>query len=293
MFSVGASSHIISIVIMITMVVTVWTLDNWLNIKVEVTRNEMSIEWDRKLSDKKSREFKETALAVRNQLRKDLKEIQWVSDIKVKKFMQKQGKTFCEFDIQKALNMTVDIGSIAETSYARINMTLTLSSVSWIDAYNDHNSTEYKNLTTAIKAALSEIYQDADDVVGFEIASVTAAHDGSALVLEYFLLVDPDTDLKKKDLEAIFMEFTKNGSFEEMISVAEKQEQQTETEESEKTKPVAVGLIVFAAVIMCGVIITFLVVILRQNWKYIKEHSPEARFESYQKKKMADSRLLL
>lgn len=232
----------------------------------------MSIEWDRKLSDKKSREFKETALAVRNQLKKDLKEIQWVSDVKVNKFMQKQGKTFCEFeckanatlekeDIQKALNMTVDIGSIAETSYARINMTSTLSSVSWIDAYNDDNSTEYKNLTTAIKAALSEIYQDADDVVGFEIASVTAAHDGSALVLEYFLLVDPDTDLKKKDLEAIFKEFTKNGSFEEMISVAEKQEQPPETEESEKTGPAAVGLIVFAAVIMCVVIITFLVVV--------------------------------
>lgn len=247
-------------------------------IEVEVKRNNTSIEWDNKLSDKKSQEFKEMSLAVRNQLRKDLGELQGISDIKVKKFMKKNGntsQTFCEFeckvnpkhvgkeDIEIALNRTIDIGATTEISYTRMNMTLSLSSLAWIDAYNDHNSSEYKNLTAAIEAALSEVYQDTDDVVGFEIVSVSEAPDGS-LVVQYYVLVDPDSDLKKNDLEETIKEFTKDGSFGKMITGVKKQQQQQQQtgseEEDEDDKPL-VGLVVFAAVIMCLVILTFLVVV--------------------------------
>lgn len=250
--------------------------DDWedkLTITVEVKRNNMSIEWDKKLSDKKSKEFKEVSLAVKTQLKKDLKELSSVSQIKVKTFMEKKGNTFCEFecrvtskdvgkdDIEKALNMTIDIAAAVNISYNRINMSMSLSSLSWIDAYDDHNSSEYKNLTSGIMVALSEVYQDTDDVVGFEIVSVSEALDGS-LVVEYVVLVDPDADVKKNDLEEIFKEFTKDGSFEKMITgVKKKQLQQSENEEGDQKDEPPVGLIVFAAVILCAVIITFLVVV--------------------------------
>ncbi|KAL9955202.1 hypothetical protein ACROYT_G036489 [Oculina patagonica] len=290
------SPHIVSLVIMAALAVTVWTLDKVV-FEVEVKRNNTSIEWDKKLSDKRSQEFKEMSLAVRNQLRKDLDELQGISEIKVKKFMKMDGntsQTFCEFeckvnpkhvrkeDIENALNMTIDIGAAVEITYTQISMSLSLSSLAWIEAYNDHNSSEYKNLTAAIGAALSEVYQDTEDVVGFEIVSVSEAPDDS-LVVEYIVLVDPDSDLKKNDLEETIKEFTNNGSFGKLLTGVKKQQQpQTESEDdNEEDKPL-VGLVVFAAVIMCLVILTFLVVIVRQNWKYIKEHSPEARFESYQ-----------
>lgn len=250
--------------------------DDWedkLTITVEVKRNDMSIEWDKQLLDKKSKEFKEVSLAVKTQLKKDLKELSSVSQIKVKTFMEKKGNTFCEFecrvtskdvgkdDIKKALNMTIDIAAAVNISYNRINMSLSLSSLSWIDAYDDHNSSEYKNLTSGIMAALSEVYHDTDDVVDFEIVSVSEAPDGS-LVVEYVVLVDPDADVKKNDLEEIFKEFTKDGSFEKMITgVKKKQLQQSENEEGDQKDEPPVGLIVFAAVILCAVIITFLVVV--------------------------------
>lgn len=250
--------------------------DDWedkLTITVEVKRNDMSIEWDKKLLDKKSKEFKEVSLAVKTQLKKDLKELSSVSQIKVKTFMEEKGNTFCEFecrvtskdvgkdDIEKALNMTIDIAAAVNISYNRINMSMSLSSLSWIDAYDDHNSSEYKNLTSGIMVALSEVYQDTDDVVGFEIVSVSEALDGS-LVVEYVVLVDPDADVKKNDLEEIFKEFTKDGSFEKMITgVKKKQLQQSENEEGDQKDEPPVGLIVFAAVILCAVIITFLVVV--------------------------------
>ena len=245
--------------------------------EVQVKRNDSSIEWDKKLSDKKSKEFKEMALAVKKQLKEDLKDLQGINEIRVKKFTKKDGDIFCNFeckvntklvnkeDIKYTLNMTVDIGATAEISYTRINMSLNLSSLSWIDAYNDHNSSEYKNLTTAIIAALSEVYQDTEEVLGFEIVSISEAHDGSnSLVVDYHVLVDSESNLKKNDLEETIKESTKDSSFGKMFTgVKKQQEQQQQTgseEEDDKDKP-PVGLIVFAAVIICLVILTFLVMV--------------------------------
>ena len=245
-----------------------------IDIKVEVKRNSTSIKWDEKLSDKKSKEFKEMSLVVRNQLWKVLKELQGIQEIKVKKFEENEGNTFCEIeckvnssqvseDVKKTVNKTIDIGALSEISYTRVNMTLSLTSLSWVDAYNDHNSSEYKNLTTTIKAALSEVYIDTDDVVSFEIVSVSEAPDGS-LVVEFHVLVDPDSALKKKDLEETLKEFTKDESFGKMITGVKKRQQEEETgveEEEDESDKVQVGLIVFAAVIMGLVIITFVVAV--------------------------------
>ena len=244
-------------------------------IEVEVKRNSTSIEWDEKLSEKKSKEFKEMSLVVRNQLRKVLERLQVISEIKVKKFKENEGNTFCEIeckvnsqqvtekDIENALNATIDIGAALEISYSRVNMTLNLPGLSWVDAYNDHNSSEYKNLTTAIKTALSEVFKDTDDVVSFEIVLVSEAPDGS-LVVEYHVLVDPESALEKKDLEETLMEFTKDDSFEKMITGVKKQQEKEDIggeEGEDESDKAPVGLIVFAAVIMCLVIITFVVVV--------------------------------
>ena len=234
---------------------------------MEVKRNNMSIKWKITLADKKSNEFKEMSLAVKTQLRKDLEGL--VSQIKVQSFMQRNGNTFCDIEyrmnsklvtkdfIEKALNMTIDIGAVEGISYARVTMNLNLLSLSWIDAYDDPNTPEYENLTTGIIDALSEVFQETEDVAGLEIVSVTEALDGS-LAVEYIALVDPDRDVKKNDLEEVFKEFTKERSFEQMITGVEKK--QLQESQDQKDEP-PVGLIVFAAVVLCAVILTFLVVV--------------------------------
>lgn len=236
---------------------------------MEVKRNNMSIPWDNKLSDKKSKEFKAVSLAVKSQLKKDLKELLSVSQIKVKSFMEKEGHTFCEFecrvnskdvtkeDIEKALNMTMDISASEGISYTQINMILNLLSLSWIDAYDDPKTPEYDNLMTSIIDALSEVFKDTDAVVDLEIVSVSEAIDGS-LAVEYVALVDPEEDVQKSDLEEIFKEFTKDRSFEKMITAAEKP--QLQQSQDQKDEPL-VGVIVFAALIMGTVILVFLVVV--------------------------------
>lgn len=208
------------------------------------------------------------ALVVKNQLKEDLRQLQGISEIKVKKFKELQGNTLCEFeckanskvvgkeDIQKAFNGTVDIAANVEVSYTKVDMSLKLSSVSWIDDYSDHNSTEYKNLTSRINAALSEVYRDADDVIGFEIVLLSRAQDGSVMV-DYLVLVNPDSDLKKKDLDETLNEFTKNNSFGGMTT-GSNFEQEQESKESQSDGPV-VGLVVLGALVMCVVIIAFLV----------------------------------
>ena len=236
---------------------------------MEVKRNNTSIPWDIKLSDKKSKEFKEMSLAVKSQLKQDLKGLPSISQIKVKSFMEKQGNTFCEFecrvnsknvtkeDIEKVLKMTMDIKASEGISYIRITMTLNLLSLSWIDAYDDPNTPEYDNLTTSITDALSEVFKDVDAVADLEIVSVSEALDGS-LVVEYVALVDPEADLKKSDLEEIFKEFTKDRSFEKMITAVEKQ--QLQQSQDQKDDP-PVGVIVFAALIMGTLMLTFLFVV--------------------------------
>ena len=236
-------------------------------ISVEVKRNNTSIPWDIKLSDKKTKEFKEMSLAVKSQLKQDLKEI--VSQIKVKSFMEKRGNTFCEFecrvnsknvtkeDIEKVLNMTMDISASEGISYIRITMTLNLLNLSWIDAYDDSNTPEYDNLTTSIIDALSEVFKDVDAVADLEIVSVSEALDGS-LVVEYVALVDPEADVKKSDLEEIFKEFTRDRSCEKMITAVEKQ--QLQQSQYQKDDP-PVGVIVFAALIMGTLMLTFVVVV--------------------------------
>ena len=236
---------------------------------MEVKRNNTSIPWDEKLSDKKTKEFKEVSRAVETQLKKDLKELPSVSHIKVKSFMEKQGNTFCEFEcrvnpklvtkenIEKALNMTMDISASEGISYTRINMILNLLSVSWINAYDDPKTPEYDTLTTSIIDALSEVFKDTDAVADLEIVSVSEALDGS-LAVEYVALVDPEADVKKSDLEEIFKEFTKDTSFEKLITAAEKP--QLQQSQDQKDEPL-VGVIVFAALIMGTGILAFLVVV--------------------------------
>ena len=237
-------------------------------ITVEVKRHNMSIEWNETLSDKNGKAFKEMSLAVKTQLNKDLKELS-VSQIKVKSFILKEGNTFCEFecrvnskavtkeDIEKVLNMTVDIGAAEGKSYTRVTMSLNLLSLSWIDAYDDPNTPEYENLKTEIIDALSEVFQNTDNVAGFEIVSVSKALDGS-LAVEYVALVDPDADVKQNDLEETFKKFTKDRSFEKMITGVEKR--QLQQSQDQKDEP-PVGVIVFAALILCAVIIAFVVVV--------------------------------
>lgn len=295
MFFAGMSPHLVSLLVLTTLTVSAWADDDEdkLIITVEVKRNNMSIPWDNKLSDKKSKEFKAVSLAVKSQLKKDLKELPSVSQIKVKSFMEKEGHTFCEFecrvnskhvtkeDIEKALNMTMDISASEGISYTQINMILNLLSLSWIDAYDDPKTPEYDNLMTSIIDALSEVFKGTDAVVDLEIVSVSEAIDGS-LAVEYVALVDPEEDVQKSDLEEIFKEFTKDRSFEKMITAAEKP--QLQQSQDQKDEPL-VGVIVFAALIMGTVILVFLVVVLRRNWKSAKENAPEASFESYRRKK--------
>lgn len=234
------------------------------------------ITWDETILDKKTIQFKKMSLAVKGQLRNDLKKVPGVTDIKVKTFLKIHGNpgTFCEFEfkmksdlgkegVENVLNRTLDIGAEKErNSYDRINMSLLFPSVEWIDAYKDYNSSEYRNLTTAMRAALAEFYQDIDDVVAFEIVSLAEAPDGW-LVVEYFLLVDSDSNVTRKDLKDTFTEFTKSDTFGEIFPYAKKQEVPENNKgkkENEKNKAV-VGMIVFAVMIMCVMIITFLVVV--------------------------------
>ena len=236
---------------------------------MEVKRNNTSIPWDDKLSDKKSKEFKEMSLAVKTQLKQDLKELPSVSKIKVKSFMENQGNTSCDFEcrvnskhvtkekIEKALNMTIDISASEGISYIRIAMTLNLLSLSWIDAYNDPKTPEYDNLKTSVIDALSEVFQDTDAVADLEIVSVSEALDGS-LIVEYVALVGPEEDVKKSDLEEIFKEYTKDRSFAKMITAVEKSQPQHSQDQNDDSP---VGVIVFAALIMGTLILTFLVVV--------------------------------
>ena len=241
-----------------------------LTITVEVQRNNTSFEWDKELSDKKSKKFKELSRAVKTQLKKDLKELPSVSQIKVNSFMKRQGNnTFCEFEcrvnsrnitkvvIEQTLNMTVDIVAALGITYSRINMTLNLLSLSWIDAYNDPKTPEYDNLTTSIIDALSEVFKDTDAVAWLEIVSVSEALDGS-LVVEYFALVNPEADVNKTNLEEIFKDFKKDRSFENMITAVVKRP--LEQSQDQKDGP-PVGVIVFAALIMGAVILAFVVVV--------------------------------
>jgi len=129
MFFEGISPHLVSLLVLTTLTVSAWADDVGVkfNITVEVKRNNMSIAWDKELSDEKSKKFQEVSLAVKTQLEKDLKDLPSVSQIKVKSFMEKQGNTFCEFEcrvnstnvtkyvIEKTLNMTIDIGAAKGT----------------------------------------------------------------------------------------------------------------------------------------------------------------------------------
>lgn len=142
-------------------------------------------------------------------------------------------------------------------SYTKITTSLQLSSVSWIEAYNDENSPEYKNLTSRILDALSEVYQDTEDVVGFEIISLSKASDGSVMV-EYDVLVNPASELKKEDLDETFDEFTKNNSFGGMATGSKPVKQEQDESEESQSEGSVTGLVVFGALIMCAVIIAFL-----------------------------------
>ena len=235
--------------------------------EIEVTLNGTSIPWNINFANNRSREFKQLALNVKYKLREVLSQQKGVREIEIKEFKEEHGNTSCVFHykmnsavvekeaIEKVLNGTVDIGVIAPVVYAAIKMSLKLSSVSWIDSFDDQNSTDYKNLTRRIKAALSEVYQSTDDVVGFEINSLLKTPDGSVMV-EYVVMVYPDSKLKKKDLENTFNEFTKNNSFAGMI--ADNQPAKQEEEKSESDGAVT-GLVVIGALMMCVVIIAFLV----------------------------------
>ena len=238
--------------------------------EIEVTLNGTSIPWDTNFANHRSREFKQLALNVKNKLREVLSQQKGISEIKIKEFKEdKHGNTSCVFDykmnsavvekedIEKALNGTVDIGVIAPVAYAPIKMSLKLLSVSWINSFDDRNSTDYKNLTRRIKAALSEVYQSTGDVVGFEINSLSKTSDGSVSV-EYVVMVYPDSKLKKKDLEKTFNEFTKNNSFGGMIAENQLQPVKQEEEKSESDGAVT-GLVVIGALMICVVIIAFLV----------------------------------
>lgn len=238
-----------------------------ITMEIEVTLNGTSIPWNINFANHRSREFKQLALNVKNKLREVLSQQEGVREIEIKEFKEEHGNTSCVFDykmnsaviekeaIEKVLNGTVDIGVIAPVVYAVIKMSLKLSSVSWIDSFDDQNSTDYKNLTRRIKAALSEVYQSTDDVVGFEINSLLKTADGSVM-MEYVVMVYPDSKLKKKDLQNTFNEFTKNNSFSGMIANNQPAKQEEEKSESDGA---VTGLVVIGALMMCVVIIAFLV----------------------------------
>ena len=236
-----------------------------ITMEIELTLNGTSVPWNIKFVNHRSREFKQLALNVKNKLREVLSKQQGISEIKIKEFKEKHGNTSCvvdckvtsavveKEDIEKVLNGTVDIGVIAPVAYAAIKMSLKLSRVSWIDSFDDQNSTAYKNLTRRIKDALSDVYQSKDDVVGFEINSLMKTFDGSVL-LEYLVVVYPDSKLMKKDLENTFNEFTKNNSFGGMIA-----ENHPAKEEESESDGAVNGLVVMGALIMCVVIIAFII----------------------------------
>lgn len=140
---------------------------------------------------------------------------------------------FCEFecrvnfkyvikeDIEKVLNMMMDISVFEGILYIQINMILNFLSLLWIDVYDDFKILEYDNLMISIIDVFLEVFKDIDVVVDFEIVLVFEVIDGF-LVVEYVVFVDLEEDVQKSDLEEIFKEFMKDRSFEKMIIVVEK-----------------------------------------------------------------------
>ena len=203
-------------------------------------------------------------MAVELEVTKDLAQLQGIHEINVIKFMQNHGCTSCEFeckinstvvahkDIEEALNETIDIGS-----YNWIQMSLQLLSEPWIGAYNDPNSLKYRNLTTRIIAALSKVYKGIDYVVDFEITSLSRAPRGP-VVVEYLVLVNSETELKKAHLDEIFNEFTKNNSFGGMI-IGKRAARDSKSEDTQKPDGYVIVLVVIGASVMGLVIIAFLV----------------------------------
>ena len=249
--------------------------------------------WKNDFANHRSHEFKELALDVKNKLREILSWQQGISNIKIENFKQKHGNTSCVFeckmsssvverdDIKNVLNGTVDIGVIAPVApYTEINMSLELSNVSWIASYSNRESKEYKNLTSRIKVALEDVYQNTDDLVGFEINSLSRTSDGSVMV-DYLVKVYPDSELNKKYLESIFNEFTKNNSFGGMIAGKKpgKKPEKEENDSEVKSEPngTVTGLVVMGALIMCVAIIAFLV---RVSVKIINDIAYWAMFSS-------------
>lgn len=306
MASKEASLKIVSYVtvIMTMLAATVWMSERQ-SITIEVKCNGTNITWNETTLDKKTMQYKEMALAVRSLLKKDLENVTGVTDFKVKKFLKihKNPGTFCEFEfksdlgkerveneLDNALDICMEKASILNL---RQNMSLLLPGVEWKDPFADYNNSEYRRIKTAIEDALNEFYQDKDDVVDFEVVSLAKANDGWTLAkVEYYLLVSSATNATGKELQDTLTTFTKSDTYEKTFPDAKRihEKRNTATESSEMDKEnerskLTISLIVVAAITICAVMILFLIVVIRQNWKYIKEHAPEVKFELYRKRR--------
>ena len=188
-------------------------------LSLEVTMNGTSIPWKNEISeDRKS--SKELVVKVRNNL---YNKLQGVGKVSVQGFCQgEDGNTLCElqfkmtaiacgWEIERELNGTVDIGFIGQVMYTGINMSLELSSVS---------EPEYKDLSnnlTRIKAALTIVYLSYDDVVDFEIYPLSKGNLDGTVLVEFRIMVFPDTELSKTDLKNILDRFTRDKSFRQLL----------------------------------------------------------------------------
>lgn len=299
--SVKIASHV---VIMTILAATVWMSEKH-SITIEVECNGTQVTWNKTILNKKSMQYKTMSLAVRSLLNKDLKNVKGVTDIKVETFLKihRERGTFCKFEfesdvgkesVEEKLNHSLEIGmEKALISYRRLNMSLLLPGVEWKDPFADHNRSEYRNITKAIEDALNDFYQDTDNVVDFEVVSLAKANDRwTSAKVEYFLLVSSAFNATGKDLQDTLPAFTKSDTYGKTFRDAKRKKElkETDTESIKKDKDnqksiLTVSLIVVAAMTICAVMIAFLVVVIRQNWKYIKEHAPEVLFELYRKRR--------
>ena len=190
---------------------------------MEIKRHGKSIEWNEKLSNTRSKEFKTFSGLIKSQIKNDLNNTLRKGVIDVKSC--REGSIFCTVEYKGECNfnmsiqcleehlgnLTVDIAS-REISWKIVDITLQIVSVKWLEVYSDPNSAHYKALISEIEAALFKAFENTTDIFNFEIHRLFKGSDNSALV-QLQVVVDSASDRTSSDLEETVEKSTGSSAF--------------------------------------------------------------------------------